>query len=58
MSKYGLSDAEYAEMVKKAEMLRQVDPDTWIRNQLGVKEEAAPAPKPKKKAAKKKASKK
>jgi len=57
--KYGLTSERYAEMVKRAQMLRQADPDVWIRRQLGVEdEEPKPAAKPKKKATKKKAKKK
>ena len=52
--KYGLTSERYAEMVKRAQMLRQADPDVWIRRQLGVEdEEPKPAAKPKKTATKK-----
>ena len=57
--KYGLTSERYAEMVNRAQMLRQADPDVWIRRLLGVEdEEPKPAAKPKKKATKKKAKKK
>ena len=59
MSKYGLTDDQYVKMTQQAVNARSADTDWWIRQQLGVEEEA-PAPKPaaKKKAAKKKAAKK
>jgi hypothetical protein len=59
MSKYGLTDKQYADMTRQAVTLRQADADYWIRAQLGIEEEA-PAPKKtaKKKTTKKKSSKK
>ena len=57
--KYGLTQEKYTQMVKQAQLLRQADPDVWIRKQLGIEEEAsAPKPKAKKKTAKKATKKK